>query len=820
MHDNYKEKYDQLYSALTFIQTANDSVESVDELITHLNSNCCSLTKCRESSLFLLNQATFEFELAGSHTSFGAIEVQKTFNDLLDAGSVAEVLMSGRSIRKEIGNFENVYLVPLESNKMIYAILLMIFDSKTEFGKDDKLILSSLNAVFTFKYFSLFRSKKSTVADKERTTTLLNQIESLKQSRADLHKILDSLHEGIFIVDKTTKQIADVNQTAVQLILTNKESLIGRDKDDFFLFFDTTMFREEIITSEEALLVNTNGTTIPIIYTTTDIQLGSYDYQIVSFLDISERKKMEDKIQQNRFELEFIVEDRTRELLNSNKELEKEIAEKELAQKENLKLISAVQQTESLIMITDLNSRIEYANPAQCRKSGYSLDELIGNKPSIFKSGDLTVKNYDYFWTKLKAGESCFYEFRNRKKNGELYWVASNISPIKDESGTVINYLSVQEDITERKIAEEENRKLLAAIEQTNSLITITDLESKIEYVNNAVVTKTGYQLNELAGKTPVVFKGKGLDAENYKASLAAVKDGTQWSGEHMMRKKNGELFWVSTHISPIKNSKNVIIKYMAVQEDITERKNAELQILKAKEKVEKAEKAKSSLLANMSHEFRTPLISILGFSELLEYDLTDKEQIEMVHAIQSGGKRLLNSLESILLLSHLESSNLSFAMKKVNIIPLIHSSVKLYLSEAHKKFLDLNFETSLEEILVVAEEKYFSQTINHLIDNAIKYTTVGEIRITLDYTIENNLDYILISIRDTGIGVSEDDQAIIFEAFRQASEGYNRNYEGFGLGLTIAQKTIHLMNGKISVKSKTNEGSTFSIWLPFSSIK
>ena len=88
-----------------------------------------------------------------------------------------------------------------------------------------------------------------------------------------------------------------------------------------------------------------------------------------------------------------------------------------------------------------------------------------------------------------------------------------------------------------------------------------------------------------------------------------------------MMRKKNGELFWVSTHISPIKNSKDEIIKYMAVQEDITERKNAELQILKAKEKVEKAEKAKSSLLANMSHEFRTPLISILGFSELLEFD-------------------------------------------------------------------------------------------------------------------------------------------------------------------------------------------------------
>ncbi|MFA7419047.1 MAG: ATP-binding protein [Melioribacteraceae bacterium] len=698
MYDNYKEKYNQLYSALTFIQHANDSIESVDELITHLNRNCCSLTKCRVSSLFLLNTTTFEFELSGPHTSSGVIEVQKAFNDLLDVGLITEVLMSGSSVQKEISNYENVHLVPLKSNKMIYAILLMIFDNKTEFEEDGKSILSSLIAVFALRYFSLFSGRKNTVTNKERTTTLLDQIENLKQSRADLHKILDSLHEGIFIVNKTTKQIADVNQTAEQLILTNKESLIGRNKDDFFLFFDTTMFREEIITSEEALLVNINGTTIPIIYTTTDIQLGGYDYQIVSFLDISERKKMEDKIQQSRFELEFIVEDRTRELLNTNKELEEEIAEREKAQEENLKLISA--------------------------------------------------------------------------------------------------------------------------IEQTNSLITITNLESEIEYVNNAVVTKTGYLLDELAGKTPVVFKGRGLDAENYRASLSAVKEGTQWSGEHMMRKKNGQLFWVSTHISPIKNSKNEIIKYMAVQEDITVRKNAELQILNAKEKVEKAEKAKSSLLANMSHEFRTPLISILGFSELLEYDLTDKEQIEMVHAIQSGGKRLLNSLESILLLSHLESSNLNFAMKKVNIIPLIHSSVKLFTSEARKKFLDLNFESSLVEIMVSTEEKYFSQTINHLVDNAIKYTAAGEIRITLDYTIENNMDYVLISIHDTGIGIDEEDQAIIFEAFRQASEGYNRNYEGFGLGLTIAQKTIHLMNGKISVKSKPDEGSIFTIWLPFSSIK
>ncbi len=106
------------------------------------------------------------------------------------------------------------------------------------------------------------------------------------------------------------------------------------------------------------------------------------------------------------------------------------------------------------------------------------------------------------------------------------------------------------------------------------------------------------------------------------------------------------------------------------------------------------------------------------------------------------------------------------------------------------------------------------------MVDNAIKYTNKGGVKITLDYKIEDNINYILISVHDSGIGIAEEDQQMIFDAFRQASEGYNRNYEGFGLGLTIAQKTIQLMNGRITVESTPNAGSVFTIWLPFKTIK
>lgn len=815
-----EEQNHNLKSALRFLRNSFVNNLNGEELIRQLNNEACLLTKSRIAALFILDNISYEFKLAGKYSSVKTIEVNRAFDFLIEEGVLSNVLKSGEITVRLINNYDFVWLVPIKNKNTIIAFQLLITDKRHDVSEEQVATLSIINSILADRIIEnkyLLDSQHNKTRD---NSELFIQIENLKRGAEDLHKIIDSIQEGILLINKDTKQIYDANETALKLISTSKDNLIGKNKDDFFLFFDNMIFKDEIITKEEALLVDIEGNTIPIINATTDITLGEYEYQIISFLDISERKTMEDKIQQSRFELEIKVEDRTRELLTANKELENEIVAKEKAQQENLILVSAIKQTTSLIMITDLEGKIKFANPAVCNKTGYELSELIGKNPKIFKSGNMAEAGYHQLWNNLEAGKSFQCEFKNRKKNGEYFWVSSNISSIIDENGTILSYISVQDDITERKKAEEENLKLLQAIEQTESFVTITDLEYRIEYVNPALTNKTGYSLEELIGKTPVIFKQKGEDSVAYKNSYYAVKNGTQWNGEHHMRSKNGEVFWVSTHISPIRNRSDEIIKYMAVQEDITERKKAELELKSAKEKVEKAERAKSSLLANMSHEFRTPLISILGFSELLEYDLTDNEQKEMIYSIQAGGKRLLNSLESILTLSHLESSNLVFTMKEVNLIPLLHNTVKLFTPGANKKFLELKFETSLEEINVTTEENLLIQTLNHLLDNAIKYTSKGEVKITLDYTIDNENDFILISIHDTGIGITEEDQLIIFDAFRQASEGYSRNYEGFGLGLTIAQKTIHLMKGKITVRSTPKVGSIFTIWLPFSSIK
>ncbi|KAF0152289.1 MAG: multi-sensor hybrid histidine kinase [Ignavibacteria bacterium] len=698
MMDNGKLKYDSLKSVLQFVNNSFTNNASTEELIDRLNAESCMFTKCRVAAVFLLDHSTFEFMLTGKYSSVKTIEADRAFNFLIENSIVPNVLLSGKSSKMQINDYDTAHLIPLTCKNKVFALQLLITDKKNEIDEEQISLLSILNSTFAILLNANFCENENAINGTQDKTELINQIEYLKKGTQELHHIIDSIQEGIFLIDKSTKQILDVNQTAVKLISTSKESLIGKYKDDFFLFFDNRMFNDEITTRQEAVLIDANGNSIPILHSASEIILGEFEYEIISFLDITERKMMEDKIQHARFELEFMVEERTRQLQRANEELENEIVEREKVQNENLKLIAAVQQTTSLIFITDIEGKIQYANPALCNKAGYQVNELLGQKPSIFKSGELTKENYEYFWNVLATGKSYRYEYRNRKKNGELYWVSSNISPIKNELGSVINFL--------------------------------------------------------------------------------------------------------------------------AVQEDITERKEAELELKHAKEKVEKAEKAKSSLLANMSHEFRTPLISILGFSELLEHEIADNEQREMISAINLGGKRLLNSLESVLTLSHLESSNLVFKMKEVNLVPIINNAVKLLIPEALKKGLKINFESSLEEINVTTEENFLIQTINHLVDNAIKFTNKGEVKITLDYEIDKDKDYILISVHDTGIGIAENEQHIIFEAFRQASEGFARNYEGFGLGLTIAQKTMNLMNGKITVKSAPSAGSVFTIWLPFISIK
>ena len=290
------------------------------------------------------------------------------------------------------------------------------------------------------------------------------------------------------------------------------------------------------------------------------------------------------------------------------------------------------------------------------------------------------------------------------------------------------------------------------------------------------------------------------------------ILKGKIWQGEFRNKKKNGELYWENAIISPLKDSDGKITHFVAVKEDITEKKKMIEELIIAKEKAEEMNKIKSSFFANMSHELRTPMVGILGFSEVLMNELKDNpNSYKMISSINASGQRLLETLNLILNLSKLEASKVEVDLKTHNIIPILKDCFRDFESAASNKVINYSFISENSEILCNIDQLLFSSIFNNLLNNAIKFTDSGSV--TLGVSLDS--DTVVISVTDTGVGISEAKLNLIWDEFRQASEGYNRGFEGTGLGLTIAKKYAELMNGSISVKSMLDKGTTFRVSFP-----
>ncbi len=248
---------------------------------------------------------------------------------------------------------------------------------------------------------------------------------------------------------------------------------------------------------------------------------------------------------------------------------------------------------------------------------------------------------------------------------------------------------------------------------------------------------------------------------------------------------------------------------------DISQRKHYEQQIIAAREKAEEMNRIKSSFLANMSHELRTPLQGILGFSEIIQEQENLNEVKRMAGVINKSGLRLLNTLNQILDLSLLEAKSKTVNYKTVDIVSLIKESVQLFEQEAKKKNLALTFESEINSLICLSDSEIITNILNNLISNGIIYTEHGSVTVRLKEEVIKGREYIVIDVVDTGIGIDEKHFELIFDEFRQVSEGYGRSFEGTGLGLSLCKKYLNLLGGEISVESKLGVGSDFKVKIP-----
>lgn len=362
------------------------------------------------------------------------------------------------------------------------------------------------------------------------------------------------------------------------------------------------------------------------------------------------------------------------------------------------------------------------------------------------------------------------------------------------------------------KKQEEELRKLSTAIHSAPIAVVVTDSEGVIEYINPKFTELTGYSLDEAVGNTPRILKSGYHPLEFYQNLWKVIKSGNVWKGELRNRKKSGELYWENSIISPIFDENGKITHFVGLKQDITKEKKMLEELIIAKEKAEESDKLKTAFLSNLSHEVRTPLNAIIGFSQILgQGKVTTHEISQFGNIIKQRGLDLLRLFNDLIDISHLQTGQLRLSYSSGNGNSLLYDLFTIFqTSEPLKqKHLELRIGKTFDEDFIITTDFFrVQQILSNLIDNAIKYTYHGSVEFG-GYSREDGK--IEFYVKDTGPGIPSDKLDRIFEQFYKLETNIlTSGPEGLGIGLSIARGLTKLLGGEIWVESTVGQGSTF----------
>lgn len=473
------------------------------------------------------------------------------------------------------------------------------------------------------------------------------------------------------------------------------------------------------------------------------------------------------------------------------------------------------------IILTTPDGKIQLANQALITRIGTDKKSLIGT------SGyDLFPKYYAdqapiAYEEVLKTKETQTFD-GTRMNDKNMAITLNTFAPILDENQNITYICCSSTEITESIKKEQELRKVRERLDFAMSAGRIAMWDYFVQ--ENRVITNQVFI--QMFKFIPGTQKGEfswlinnihPMDIGNLYNTYYQLKRGQISEMECEIRIKTGhdQYMWTLL-IGKIveKNKKQEPARIIGVQLDISKQKTLLEELSKAKEIAEEANMAKSIFLANLSHEIRTPMNSIIGFSQILEKNITNPNYLEHIHSIKNSGKTLLNLLNNILDLSKLEANKVSIKQEPINFRLLFEELRQLFQYRYEQKNLDyiINIEKNFPDIIIL-DELRVKQTLLNLIGNAIKFTEQGSVSISAHFTSHSTTygDLILI-IEDTGIGISPDSLDGIFEPFKQHEKHDVKKYGGTGLGLSITKRLVEIMNGTIRVISTPKIGSKFII--------
>lgn len=493
--------------------------------------------------------------------------------------------------------------------------------------------------------------------------------------------------------------------------------------------------------------------------------------------------------------------------------IEKENMENQLRESE-VKYRTLIQNSADAIYLL-YNRKFELINPAFEKLFGYTIKDL--NQPGFDFLRLVAPESKNFIEERLqniRDGKevSPQYEFTAITKNGEKKEVEASVSYLDFKGAKATQ--GVIRDVTKRKAIEKRLRLISRAIEQSPVAIEITDSEGTIEYINPAFEKITGYLSEEILGQNPRTLQSGHHNKAFYEKMWDTICSGKDWKGELRNKKKSGELYWEDAVISPIFNAKGTITHFVAVKEDVTEKKKMIEDLITSKEKAEESDRLKSAFLANVSHEIRTPMNGIMGFADLLKKPgLTSDKQQEFIDIIKKSGTRMLNLITDLIDISRIESGELQINLQRTNINKHLTELHEFFNTEAEEKGIQLNVHCALPEkdADINTDPEKLNAVITNLLKNAVKFTKQG----TIDFGYEWHNEHITFFVKDTGIGIPENKTEAIFNRFVQVDMDLTRDYEGSGLGLSISKAYVEMLGGEIWLTSKEHEGTQIYFSLP-----
>jgi two-component system sensor histidine kinase/response regulator len=543
------------------------------------------------------------------------------------------------------------------------------------------------------------------------------------------------------------------------------------------------------------------------------------------------RQAVERQLMRAKQELENSMAQRSAELLRATQTLESEIDERKRAERElshsQAHYLSLIENLPIHVIRKDLEGRFTFVSQSFCELLGAPVEKVSGKTDFDFYPKELAEK-YRADDTRVMRQRQVINDVEvNQRPDGTKSYVQVIKTPISNAAGMVVGIQGIFWDVTERMLAEDELRESEArkgALFETGmDCILFLDEGGTIVEVNRAALQSLNCSRVEIVGKVFAEEFVSPASREHYRDCVARYSGAGEAAAklerriELQMIRQGGEAFIaeMATQRIPLKGSTGIAI----VMRDITDRKQAEDALLRAKDSAESANRAKSLFVANMSHEIRTPMNAIIGITDLLlDREQLSAEQREYLMIVQESAEALLTVINDILDFSKIEAGRLDLDESEFSLRERLGDTLKSLAFRAHGKGLELVccIDPNIPEMLI-GDHHRVRQVVVNLVGNAIKFTSTGEIEVNVKLTDRTDDEVALcFSVRDTGIGIASDRQEAIFAAFEQGDNSTTRRFGGTGLGLAISSRLVDLMGGKLSVRSTVGEGSVFHFTAKF----